>query len=289
MNVDDYLRIKAEQDTNKQALEEKGTPDKTPPAGDKADPIPDTEKAVEPSADETKDPNTDDIGDGKSDPTLPETIMIEGVGEVNIEELKNGYLRQSDYTKKTQEISNQRKEAKEALELYQKIQSDPQMAQMIKDNGAVALPSNADPTTAKINELETKLYDMMVEKDVEILATKYQDFDVKNVLQLAIDKNLELEDAYHVWKGSSKTEKKAVEKETPTPSQLDLESEKERIRKEVRAEIEAEKKSTRTTITSQSSQQPATAEKSKLTPGEDKVRRGMGISAEDYVTWRDAK
>lgn len=291
MNIDDYRRIKKEQEAQKQKSNDEGATEKTPSTEDKVtDPTPEAKETVETSVEEPKTKEADDKGDGKSEETkLPETIHIEGVGEVKLDELKNGYLRQSDYTKKTQEISNQRKEAEEALNLYRQLKSDPQMADVIKEKGTVDLPANADPTTAKINELEGKLYDMMVEKDVQILSAKYDDFDVRNVLQLAYDKNLELEDAYHVWKGSTQSERKAVEKETPTTSQLDLEAEKKRIRNEILAELEAEKKSTRTTITSQSSQQPAKADEPKLTPAEDKVRRGMDMSVEDYVTWRDAK
>lgn len=292
MNIDDYKRIKQQQEAEKQSAEEKGATEETPSKEDKVnDPTPHTEGSVETSEElEAKEEKSDDKGDGKSEETkLPETIYIDGVGEVKLDELKNGYLRQSDYTKKTQEVSNQRKEAQEALSLYQQLKSDPQMADMIKQKGQTALPPNADPTTAKIYELEGKLYDMMVEKDVEILSAKYDDFDARNVLQLAYDKNLQLEDAYHVWKGSTKTEKKATEKETPTTSQLDLEAEKNRIRKEVLTEIEAEKKSTRTTITSQSSQQPVKTDDPVLTPAEDKVRKGQGMTAKEYVTWRDAK
>lgn len=38
------------------------------------------------------------------------TILIEGIGEVALSEIQNGYLRQSDYTRKTQEISELRKQ-----------------------------------------------------------------------------------------------------------------------------------------------------------------------------------
>ena len=40
--------------------------------------------------------------------------------EVTLEELVNGYSRQSDYTKKTQEISEQRKDEKEKLMFFLK-------------------------------------------------------------------------------------------------------------------------------------------------------------------------
>ena len=48
-------------------------------------------------------------------------MHIEGFGDYTVDELKefkNGYLRQSDYTKKTQELARQREEANDALEVY---------------------------------------------------------------------------------------------------------------------------------------------------------------------------
>lgn len=291
MNIDDYRRIKAEQEAKKQEPNEEGATEKTPSTEDKVDPTPPKEETVEtPAKEDIKPTETGDKGASEpEEKKTAETIHIEGVGDIPIDELKNGYLRQSDYTKKTQEVSNQRKEAEDALKLYQQLKSDPQMAEMIKEKGAGKLPPNADPTTAKIYELETKMYDMMVEKDVELLSVKYNDFDARNVLQLAYDKNLELEDAYHLWKGSNQQQIQTEKKATPTPVESDLEAEKERIRQEVLAEIQAEKKATRTTISSNSSTQPVTQDDPKVSPAEDKVRRGMGMTVEEYVTWRDNK
>lgn len=48
--------------------------------------------------------------DGGQANTQPQTFDINGES-VDVEELKRGYLRQSDYTKKTQELSNLKKES----------------------------------------------------------------------------------------------------------------------------------------------------------------------------------
>lgn len=59
-------------------------------------------------------------------PQIGDSTMVEfGDGEISIGELKNGYMRQEDYTKKTQETSEQRKEAEQALTLYRALQENP--------------------------------------------------------------------------------------------------------------------------------------------------------------------
>lgn len=60
--------------------------------------------------------STDQVLDEQSQTTNheagEETTLVEVNGEkVDLEELKKGYMRQSDYTKKTQELSQQRKES----------------------------------------------------------------------------------------------------------------------------------------------------------------------------------
>ena len=61
-------------------------------------------------------------------PSYPETVEIDGV-EVPFEELRNGYLRQSDYTKKTQAVAEERKvweqEQAQAVKILESLRDDP--------------------------------------------------------------------------------------------------------------------------------------------------------------------
>ena len=50
-----------------------------------------------------------------------------------LKEWRQGYLRQSDYTRKTQEIANMRKEHQDALELYEYMQSNPELVQQLAE------------------------------------------------------------------------------------------------------------------------------------------------------------
>ena len=207
-------------------------------------------------------------------PEVVEPIKVEIDGkEVTIDELKNGYLRQADYTKKTQEVSQQRKESEEAIRFYEYLKQNPEAAEAL--NNTVGVPAQLDPTQSKVIELEQKMFDMMLERDIDMLTAKYDDFEVREVLELASQKGItNLEDAYKLVKSS---------KGSP-----DNESLKEQLRKELLIEMEQEGISTKSIISDKITQQVAPSSEVTLTPGEVKVAKGMGMSVQDYVTWRDA-
>lgn len=60
---------------------------------------------------------SDDDGESDGNPKEPEFLEIDGE-PVSIEEVKLGYLRQSDYTRKTQAVAEQRKAAEEERQYY---------------------------------------------------------------------------------------------------------------------------------------------------------------------------
>lgn len=67
--------------------------------------------------------------DEEGEETEVYTVMVNGEEmEVDIEELRNGYSRQSDYTRKTQEIAEERKKMEEAANvMYQQQQENNQV------------------------------------------------------------------------------------------------------------------------------------------------------------------
>lgn len=197
-----------------------------------------------------------------------------GDEEIDIEELKNGYLRQSDYTKKTQEVSRQKTEAKEAIEFYEHLKSNPELVQTLQETNHV--PSYLDPNQSKVIELESKMYDMMLEKEIEKLQSKYTDFEVMDVLNVADAKGLtNLEDAYHLSKSS---------KSIPS----DEGALRESLRKEILLEMQNEQQSTRTIITTPGTQSKPEASIPTISHAEAKVAGMMKMSENEYITWRDA-
>jgi hypothetical protein len=69
--------------------------------------------------------NPEDNRDAEGEDTEVYTVMVNGEEvEVDIEELRNGYSRQSDYTRKTQEIAEERKKMEEAASVMLQQQQD---------------------------------------------------------------------------------------------------------------------------------------------------------------------
>lgn len=210
----------------------------------------------------------------KQEESKPITVEIDGK-EVTIDELKNGYLRQSDYTKKTQQLSHQRKEVEEAINLYEHLKHNPDVAQQLQQ--VTSIPKTLDPTQSKIIELEEKMYDMMLEKEIETLQSKYNDFEVMEVIKMASQKQItNLEDAYLLLK-AQKQDTKVV----------DIEKIKEDLRSEIIKELESNVE-TSSIISSGREQIVSTPDMPTLSQGEIKVAQSMGMTPVEYAKWRDA-
>ena len=209
----------------------------------------------------------------KVEETNPNEIEIDGLGKVEINELKNGYLRQSDYTKKTQEISKLRKEAEEAMKIAEFVKSNPQLAQSIGVE-----PVN--PFMNKISELEEQLYDMKLEKEIETLTNKYSDFEVLEVLQVAHDKGLtNLEDAYKIVKSN---------KPVIQPS-VNIDEIREQIKNELLKEFGVDENTKIKTVISSGANAQITNNAPSISEAEAKVAMFMKLTPEEYIKWRDVE
>lgn len=245
MNIEQYRALKAQEEASKaQPQVEQPT---TPPVVE-----------TQPTVEETK----------------PITVEIDGK-EVTIEELKNGYLRQADYSRKTQQLANQRKEVEDAVKLHEHLKNNPEILQQLQQ--VTDVPRTLDPAQAKVIELEQKVYDMMLEREIEILQNKYPDFEVMEVLEMASQKQLtNLEDAYHLVKSS-----KGGVQQT-----FDVEKIKEELRKELLKEIESNVE-TSSIITPNGGGVVETPDTPTLSQSEIKVAASMGMTPTEYAVWRD--
>jgi hypothetical protein len=213
---------------------------------------------------------------------IPETIHLEGIGEITIDELRKGYLRNKDYTQKTQEVSRQRKEAEEAIEFVRQIKENPEVLQQMASGQA---PQQFDPLIQKILELEASIYDMKIEKEIDYLQNKYDDFDVREVLEIAHSKKiLNLEDAYLLSKSA---------KNPSSNTNINIEELKQQIRKEVLKELEADAETTRTIITPGNDGAVYEDNTPKLTDKEKKVAKHMFKDSKnpyaEYAKWKNVK
>ncbi len=273
MNIDQYRAFKAQQEAEAtQKTEQTQAAEEEKPTTEEVAPEETTEE--KPTTESEEKP----VEEKPTEEKLPDKIEISGIGEVSMEELKNGYLRQSDYTKKTQEVSRKSKEADEALALYNHLKQNPKLAEQFLQTKN--LPPTLDPTNSKITELENKVYDMMLEKEIDVLQNKYSDFEAREVVKEAHEKKItNLEDAYFIVK---------ARKQTGQPQDVvDKDKLKEELRKELLKEIEEERKSTQTVISSSDSNPVVKDDAPKLTEMESNVARNLKMSDEEYIKWRD--
>lgn len=218
------------------------------------------------------------VDEPKVDEVKDDFVEINGE-QIKIDELKNGYLRQSDYTKKTQKLASEKKEAEEALSFYQQLKQNPQAVESI--NSTMQTPRGLDPTQQQISDLEDKLYDMIIEKEVVELQAKYEDFEVMDVMKVASERNLtNLEDAYHIYKATNKPSGGDV------GGNMDIDKIREDLKKEILAEINGDNTDS---IISTKGGVVATGKKEVvISKGEARVASAMGMGLDEYAKWRDA-
>ncbi len=259
MNIDQYRAMKAkmEAQANEPKIEEK----------------PVEQQKVETKQEQKEEQKTE------VKEVIPDKIIVEGIGEVSLDELKRGYLRTQDYTKKTQELAKQRKEAEQALQLYEGVRKNPELASEIAKQVQM---SELDPYSAKIIELENKLYDMMLQNEIKELQNKYQDFEIREVLEVARDKNItNLEDAYLLIKS----------RKGSNQNNIDVNSLKEQIRQELLKELSEETEATKTIISSENNDVIVQDNTPKISEAEKRVAINMFKKEKDpigeYIKWRD--
>lgn len=261
MNIDEYRALKAQ--------------DEVPPTDSAEQPVV-TQPVVEtPIVEATPivEGAPTDVTDTATQPTIPETIEIDGK-QVPIDELKGGYLRQSDYTRKTQDLAREREKAKVAQQYFDVINAKPDVAKQFAQ--AFNLPY-VDPEKEKVTELEHKYQDLLLEREIELLSVKYPDFDSKEVLQLAHDEQInKLENAYLLSKA----------RKGSGPAS-DLTSLREQIRQEIQQELQSNV-DTGSIIGTGGSGKPVTPTTPTLSEAEMKVASRMKMSPSEYSKWKNA-
>lgn len=281
MNIDEYRALKTQMEENPEGNVENAQTQLTS-NGQTVETKPEESQVPSDSQEETKPTENSAPTDAPKEEVVednkPQTIEIDGK-EIPIDELKSGYLRQSDYTRKTQEIKRKEQQAEEALKLIEQLQANPQIAQQLSQ--AFEIP-NLDPAQAKYTDLENRYYDLLIEKEISELTTKYGDFDVREVLEFARDKNLsDLDTAYHVVQSRKGGGAKS----------FDVETLKEQLREELMSELKSQQETvdTNTIIQTSGDSAPVRDTRPQLSQQEFKVAKMMGMNAEEYAKWRNVK
>ena len=154
------------------------------------------------------------------------TVKVDGSeSEVTLSELQQGYQRQADYTRKTQELASERQRLEQAEAIVSALEADPQGALTalstafgIEDNRSSSptdeWEEDPDPQEQRIASLEATVAQQTrtsrqtaLEKEVNALHSKYGDFDADALYRHALSNRIpNLEAAYaHMNFGSLAT------------------------------------------------------------------------------------
>ena len=133
------------------------------------------------------------------------TIKVDGEEQaVTLEELRSGYQRQSDYTRKTQELASERQRLQQAEAIATALESDPAgtisaLSTAFGVSDTPPSPESADswdeldPTEQRIARIESQLEthaaasrQQAIDKEVVGLKSKYGDFDEQALFQHAL-------------------------------------------------------------------------------------------------------
>ena len=205
-------------------------------------------------------------------------VHIEGFGDFTVDELKefrNGYLRQSDYTRKTQELARQRQEAQDALELYDYLRDNPQMVEalMKMDNGANAQTiQRATPENAMMQQIIHTQKAMEIEMRLNELKSKYGN-DIDEVALFQKANQLQTNDLEFVYKALQYDNLLAEKQQAQQAAANTLQS-----------EIAANKKAVSTIVSPRQSN--VVTQTPTLSADEKRVAALMGLSESDYLKWK---
>lgn len=240
------------------------------------------ESAVVDSAPQTE-PETTEATETQTEPETTETatpqyVEVDGK-QIPIDELTKGYMMQSDYTRKTQELAREKKRLEEAQRLYDMVQKDPQLTQELRQKGAPIL----NPMEAQLREVNEKYQDLLLEREIDSLKAKYEDFDPRTVLQFAYDNKFEnLEDAYLLNKA------RTGKLQTPEVEPVDVNKIKEEIRQELLKELQSNV-DTGSIIRPGGDKRVVKDDTPQLSAKEEKVARMMRMTPQEYAKWRNKK
>lgn len=233
---------------------------------------------IEPSAPVTEPTQGEPEGATTNEPALPEKYNIDGE-EFSIEEIrewrKSG-LRQSDYTRKTQEVAKQRKEAEEALEIYNYLMSNQELVQKLieydtSNPKANDVKAKLDPVQKQIQDLQTKLAMKDIDAELKEILGKDKLVSDVDILEIATKNNCDVKTAYNIWRGSN------IDK-------IMAEREKELTAK-IKSEIEKNQTVTKTLINS--SDVTTNVKDYGLTDTEKAFALKLGMTEEEYAIYKN--
>jgi hypothetical protein len=153
-------------------------------------------------------------------------VLFEVDGKpITVDEARNGYLRQADYTRKTQELAEQRKSLRNAEVLQAALQRDPQatlkaladaygvgfanqVASTADEDGGWGDVGDTEQVDPRLEELvqwrqqqEVAAAQAHIQKELTDLESVYGEFDHSEVLRFALDRGFpDVTSAFKAWR-----------------------------------------------------------------------------------------
>lgn len=259
MNVDEYRQFKQQEQERQQAA---AATQAAPPVEQEQT----TAAVVESAPAATTIPDTQ---------TTPEHVEIDGQ-TYTLEELKSGMLRQSDYTRKTQELAREKERLKLAEDYFQAVNSKPEFAKEVADS--FGLPYHS-PEEQKFADLQQQHQEALLKLEIATLEKKYTDFDADEAVSISLEKGIaNLEDAYHLAR-STKPAAAAIP---------DVATLTEQIRQSIMQELQSTV-DTSTIISAGGDAASIAHTTPELSPQEQKVAAGLKLTPEEYLAFKNQK
>lgn len=176
--------------------------------------------------------------------TVPTEYEIDGE-KYSIDDIrswKQGNLRQSDYTRKTQELAQQRKDNAEAIELYEYLVKNPELLNKLNEfdqermGKATEVANNNNPALKEIQKLRQEMMMKDIDRDLAEITKADKSINDVKLLEIANKYNCSVKDAYNIYRGQN------IDKI--------IADEKAKMKEEIIAELKANSDSTSTLITS---------------------------------------
>lgn len=145
--------------------------------------------------------------------------------EVTLEDLRSGYMRQADYTRKTQEVAEMRQRLAQAEAIASALDADPQgtlqaLAEAFgvpvgnQDVGGYEADDDVDPVEARLRGIEAQFQAQraaevrtQIDREIDTLVNTYGDFDITPVIAHAAQHGMTVTDAYRVLQFDSIAQK----------------------------------------------------------------------------------
>lgn len=190
-----------------------------------------------------EDDATDDEFDFESVKDKPVSVTVNGeTFEVPLAELRNGYMRQADYTRKTQQLAADGEVVRWAQVLRQELTTNPQavVLELAERFGVQLTPQNDPwselvendpslvPLVDQVRRQEQELAELRrsaqttaqdresaaVQAELNDVKARFADFDPQVVIPIALQNGVRLEQAYKIWKADQITSAEATKAES---------------------------------------------------------------------------